>query len=87
MYEQHRASQLVTSVAKILVAAIGRLGAKWIRRFRFAIASACLSNVSSAIFLARLTSPVATPCAVKHHARNSWELPRALLNFTKRALP
>jgi hypothetical protein len=38
---------------------------------RFAIASAFLSNVSSAIFCARLTSPVANPCNVRHHAKAS----------------
>ena len=39
---------------------------------RFAIASAFLSNVSSAIFCARLMSPVANnPCNVRHHANAS----------------
>ena len=36
---------------------------------RFAILKTSLSNASSAIFCARLMSPIGTPFAVTHHAR------------------
>jgi hypothetical protein len=51
---------------------------------RFAIASAFLSNASSAIFCARLTSAVANPCNVRHHAKASSPC-RATSATTKRS--